>query len=89
MSKGWERGSSRAWRKYRSEVLFRDGGLCQLRLDGCEVYARQVHHLDGVRAGLIPADPTRCVAACQPCNQKAGDPTTNNPQPHPPTTNWD
>lgn len=88
MSKGWEGGSTRAWRKFRSRILFRDGGLCQLKLEGCSVYADQVHHLDGVRAGLICPD-DRAQAACANCNQKAGDPTKADPKPNPSTTNWD
>lgn len=90
MSKGWEGGSDRAWRKYRRDILFRDGGLCQIQIDEiCLVYATQVHHKDGVRAGRTPADRTRCCAACEPCNSRLGDPATNNPQPNPPATNWD
>lgn len=88
MSHGWKGGSTRAWRKLRSDVLFRDGGLCQLKLDEhCEVYANEVHHLDGVKAGLLaPLD--RLQAACRSCNNEAGDPTTTDPQPNPPRTNW-
>lgn len=89
MSKGWERGSTRAWRKYRSQRLYDAGGICQLKLDGCEIYATQVHHLDGVKAGMIPADPTRGIASCEQCNRKAGEPGAGNPTPNPPATNWD
>lgn len=87
MSKGWQGGSTRAWRTFRSQILFRDGGLCQLKLDGCAVYANEVHHLDGVKAGLI-CKPERAVAACQSCNNQAGDPTKHDPKPNPPRTNW-
>jgi 5-methylcytosine-specific restriction endonuclease McrA len=90
MSKGWAGGSTRAWRKYRRTILDRDGWQCLLKLDGrCRTIATEVHHLDGVRAGLMPEDTTRCIAACQPCNGAAGDPTANTPPPNPPTTRWD
>ena len=89
MSKGWAGGSTRAWRKYRARILDRDHQICQLKLDGCKTWANEVHHLDGRNAGLMPADTTRCVAACQPCNGRAGDPTTTSPPPNPPATNWD
>lgn len=88
MSRGWATGSTRAWRKFRSEILFRDGGLCQLKLEGCAVYANQVHHKRGVKAGLIP-NPDDACAACASCNTKVGDPTANtDPAPNPPRTNW-
>lgn len=88
MSRGWEGGSTRAWRKLRSDVLFRDGGLCQLKLEGCAVYADQVHHKDGVALGKI-TDPARLEAACASCNWKVGDPTAKaDPDPNPPRTNW-
>lgn len=88
MSKGWAGGSTAAWRQLRSERLFLDGGLCQLKLEGCATYANQVHHLDGVKAGLIcPID--RLQSACQNCNLRVGDPTKNgDPEPNPPRTNW-
>lgn len=88
MSRGWAGGSTRAWRQFRSAILYRDGGLCQLKLEDCDVYAGQVHHLDGVAAGLICA-PDRAVAACQSCNNKIGDPAKHgDPEPNPPRTNW-
>lgn len=40
----------------------------------CTSAATQVHHLDGVKAGGIIVPPDRLVAACQPCNNKVGDP---------------
>lgn len=88
MSKGWAGGSTRAWRRYRRDRL-PPGALCELRLNGCTNIATQLHHLDGVRAGLIPTDPTRCIPACANCNQAEGDPTRTSPPPNPPTTNWD
>lgn len=89
MSKGWQGGSTRAWRKLRSEVLFRDGGLCQLKLEGCAVYADQVHHKHGVLVSGKTPDPAELEAACGSCNRKVGDPTTqHDPEPNPPRTNW-
>lgn len=87
MSKGWKGGSTRAWRQLRSSVLFRDGGLCQLQLKDCEVYADQVHHLDGVELGKITS-PARLVSACGTCNRQVGDPRRHTPKPNPPRTNW-
>lgn len=84
MSKAWAGGSTRAWRKLRAEVLFRDGGLCQLMLEGCEVYADQVHHRKGKGISENPAD---LEAACGTCNNTAGDPTKADPEPEP-NTQW-
>ena len=92
MSRGWAGGSTRAQRRQRSDVLFRDGGLCQLRIDDdCEIYADQVHHKHGVTiSGKVVANLDDLEAACGTCNRKVGDPTTkDDPQPNPPRTNWD
>lgn len=89
MSKGWEGGSTRAWRKQRSEVLLRDGGLCQLQLDDCDVYATQVHHRAGITVtGKVVTDPTLLEAACESCNNQLGDPSKADPPPNPPATQW-
>lgn len=87
MSKAWQGGSTRAWRTLRSTVLYRDGGMCTLKLDGCDTYANQVHHLDGVAAGKVTT-PDRLTSACSNCNAKIGDPTRTDPEPHEPRTNW-
>lgn len=86
MSKRWEAGSSKAWRRLRSRVLLRDRGLCQLRLDGCLIYATQVHHTQPWtgRPEQTPID--QLVAACAPCNRAAGEPTAD-PKPTP-RTRW-
>lgn len=84
MSKGWEGGSTRAWRRVRRHVLERDGYLCRLKLDGCTTRATHVHHLAGKGAG---DDPANLVAACQHCNLKVGDPTKHDPDPIP-WTGW-
>lgn len=99
MSKGWEGGSSRAQRRQRSDVLRRDGGLCQLKIprdpddpgdDGCEVYATHVHHKRGITiSGKVVANLNDLEAACARCNLKAGDPTKlGDPEPNPPRTRW-
>lgn len=65
MSKSWEAGSTRAWRRTRARVLARDGYTCQVRLPGCTTRATHAHHLDGKAHGDNPA---RIVAACEHCN---------------------
>lgn len=85
MSRAWAGGSTRAWRKLRSEVLFRDGGLCQLKLEGCDVYADQVHHIRGKGVSENPDD---LQAACRSCNGKAGEPGKADAPPNPPATQW-
>ena len=90
MSKGWAGGSTRAQRKQRSDVLFRDGGLCQLKLAGCTIYATAVHHKRGINvSGKVVANLDDLEAACVNCNTAAGDPTTTSPPPNPPRTDWD
>lgn len=80
-SKTWVNGSGAAWRKVRLLVLRRDGWRCQLKLEGCAVRAKQVHHTRP--RALVGDDPAWLVAACQPCNNKVGDPTTTDPDPKP------
>ena len=87
MSKGWAGGSTRAWRKYRASRL-PAGAPCELRLPECTGIADTLHHLDGVKAGLIPTDPTRCIPACTHCNSSTGEPTTTDVRPNPPRTDW-
>lgn len=80
MSAGWKGGSTRAWRQLRAARLAMDRGQCQLRLARCTGVATTVHHLDGVKRGLIvPLD--RLVAACAWCNGHVGDPDKHNPKP--------
>lgn len=88
MSKGWETGSTRAWRKLRAARLDLDQHTCQLAYPGrCLGRATTVHHLDGVKRGKIqPID--RLRSACAPCNQHAGDPTQTDPPPTPTRTQW-
>ena len=81
-------GSTRAWRKTRTQVLERDHYQCQLQLAGCTTHATQVHHTLGRQT--TGDDPTYLTAACQPCNLKIGDPTAataQDPRPEP-RTQW-
>lgn len=77
MSERWERGSSRAWRRIRAEVILRDGGLCQLRLDGCETYGTQVHHTQPWTGRPEDVPTTQLITACPTCNRTAGEPTAD------------
>lgn len=85
MSRGWQGGSTRAWRKLRALVLARDAYVCRLQLPGCTTRANHVHHTLGKT--ITGDDPTYLVAACEHCNLKVGDPTRHNPQPRP-MTRW-
>lgn len=69
----WTKGSTRAWRRTRAQVLARDGYRCQLRLEGCTGQADCVHHTLG--RGVTGDDPRYLVAACTHCNLVIGDPT--------------
>lgn len=80
MSRGWEGGSTRAWRRTRRAVLERDRYRCRLQLPGCTGRANHVHHLAGKAQG---DDPSKLVAACKSCNLKTGDPTRHDPDPRP------
>jgi 5-methylcytosine-specific restriction endonuclease McrA len=83
MSRDWQGGSTRAWRRTRALVLARDAHTCQLQLPGCAHRATHAHHLDGKAMG---DDPSRIVAACAPCNLKVGEPTGD--PPITPRTRW-
>ena len=82
-SEGWKNGSTRAWRKTRAYVLKRDGGKCQVGLDGCTYIATCVHHTHG--RATTGDDPKYLVASCQHCNQAIGDPSAADPAPTPRT----
>ncbi len=72
MSKGWEGGSTREWRRIRLAVLRRDSYVCQVKIAGiCKYRADCVHHLYGKAAG---DNPRNLVASCTPCNLHVGDP---------------
>lgn len=81
MSRGWEKGSTRAWRRTRAAVLLRDRGLCTLKIQVvCTTTADCVHHTQG--KAVTGDDPRYLTASCTPCNLKIGEPSTNtDPQP--------
>ncbi|MEC3975097.1 HNH endonuclease [Amycolatopsis sp. H20-H5] len=86
MSKTWEGGSTRAWRKVRAFVLERDGYRCQVRRDnGCTTVATHGHHLGGRE--VTGDDPDFVVASCEHCNLSEGDPRAHDPAPQP-RTRW-
>jgi 5-methylcytosine-specific restriction endonuclease McrA len=78
MSRAWQSGSTRAWRKVRTLVLARDGRRCRLKLPGCTTIATTVHHTLG-KAHPAGDDPAHLVAACQHCNGSVGDPSSVDP----------
>lgn len=86
MSRSWQGGSTRAWRRIRALVLVRDGYACQLKLKGCTQQATQVHHTAG--RSVTGDDPRWLVASCQHCNLTLGDPTKHNDPPNRPVTKW-
>lgn len=80
MSRQWQGGSTRAWRRTRALVLQRDGGVCRVRIEGvCTHVATCVHHTRG--RAVTGDDPRFLVASCAQCNRAVGDPTRTNPQP--------
>lgn len=84
MSRSWQGGSTRAWRRTRAAVLARDGYACRLRLDGCEGTATHVHHTHG--RSTTGDDPRYLMAACAPCNLRVGEPAPDPPAR--PVTRW-
>lgn len=61
------------WQKIRRQILERDGGLCQIQLDGCTTTATQVDHITPVSHGGQWWEPTNLRAACAHCNNKRPD----------------
>jgi 5-methylcytosine-specific restriction endonuclease McrA len=83
MRSGWQGqgGSTRAWRRARADVIARDGGRCQLKLDGCTHTATTAHHTVG--KAVTGDNPRYLVAACRHCNLKVGNPSKADPEPKP------
>lgn len=97
MSQSWAKGSTRAWRRIRAQVLLRDAGKgCRAHRDGwCAKAAGQhtctdtqdvVHHTHG--KAMTGDDPRFLVAACANCNGHIGDPTQHDDPPNRPVTRW-
>jgi hypothetical protein len=87
MSKAWQGGSTRAWRKARARVLARDGWQCMVKVPGvCTHVATCVHHVLG--RSITGDDPSHMVASCTECNLSIGDPTTAPDPPPTPATKW-
>lgn len=86
MSRAWQAGSTREWRRIRKEVLERDrarGWKCRAHQDGwcrrghatahtCEGHMAQVHHVRG--RAVTGDDPRYLVGSCPACNLAVGDP---------------
>lgn len=85
MSRAWQSGSTREWRRIRAWVLTRDERRCQLKLEGCTTIATQVHHTVGRE--VTGDNPDYLVASCLSCNNKVGDPRRHDPAPRP-STRW-
>ena len=86
MSRGWEGGSTRAWRNQRAAVLAanqeHNDGRCTLQIPGvCTGLATTGHHVHGKGVS------DEVVAACEACNLKVGDPRPHDPEPQP-RTKW-
>lgn len=101
MSKGWQHGSTRAWRRLRAAVLARDKARCRAHTDGwcasayaagrttkhaCIGTATHAHH---TRGRSVTGDDVRyIVAACAPCNLYIGDPAALTDPPVQAVTQW-
>jgi 5-methylcytosine-specific restriction endonuclease McrA len=91
---GWDKGSTRAWRRVRALVLARDAYRCGLEVQGVCVgtstpmHAHHVHGKDsgcpGCRADLA----THLIAACAPCNLHVGNPAGGADPPAVPVSRW-
>jgi hypothetical protein len=68
----WERYNeyleSPEWQRKRELVFARDNRRCQARLDGCSIYATQVHHLSYKHQFNEPL--FELVAICQCCHEQ-------------------
>jgi 5-methylcytosine-specific restriction endonuclease McrA len=79
MTQNWTKGSTRAWRKLRTQILERDNHTCQLQIQGiCTHHATHVHHINGRTEG---DNPNNLQAACAECNLHIGDPTMHRHKP--------
>lgn len=82
MSKTWKKGGSRGWRRIKAQVIERDRGQCQIKIEGiCQRKATTAHHTVGKT--VTGDDPRYLVASCMPCNLHVGDPRRHDPEPKP------
>jgi hypothetical protein len=100
VSESWDRGSTRAWRRLREEILVRDRGVCRAHVDGWCARRPGVHVCEGraVLAGghahhtlgraATGDDPRFIVASCATCNAHIGDPTELRDPVNRPVTCW-
>lgn len=69
----WHGGrADAAWKRTARAVIARDGGVCQLRLEGCTGRATSADHVVPLVLGGSRLDPANLRAACGHCNSKAG-----------------
>lgn len=77
-------GSTRAWRRKRARILERDAHKCQLQYAGyCTGRATTAHHTIPWTGNPADLADQYLLAACQPCNHHAGQPTNQDPEPKP------
>jgi hypothetical protein len=104
MSKAWEGGSTRAWRRTRAAVLARDGYRCRAHPDGwCDRAGAKPHTCTGGAPlhggpgvaghahhtqGRAAGDEQLIVAACPSCNLAIGEPANLNDRPIEGVTKW-
>jgi len=91
MSRGWGRGSTRAHRRVREEILrinrIEHDGMCRLAIpDVCTGLADCVHHTRGKT--VTGNNPHYMIAACAACNLRTGDPTRTPDPPGRSATQW-
>lgn len=78
------RGGSRAWRRKRLRILTRDNYRCQLAYPNyCLGTATTAHHTQPWDGDPADIPDSALIAACQPCNHHAGQPTNPDPEPKP------
>ena len=70
---GWagRRVNTRAWRRVRARVLYRDGYRCRM-VEGCDAHADTVDHVTPLALGGAMYDPANLRAACAAHNYGAG-----------------
>jgi len=94
VSRSWSRGSTRAWRRLRAQVLYRDQYRCRAHADGWCARVPGPHTctgrapLTGPDAGhahhtlgrnVTGDDPRHIVASCSGCNAHIGSPESSQP----------